>query len=243
MSGGRKGNLSLLAKRKSCFEITSIKLGKLTANWLAVWRHRAVEPDSSANFLWRTIIPYIQHAMLPLLLKALPVSWHFEAKFEFNPSVTYSFHPSNRKYFFYQGDSGGPIIGRKDGSSVNYELYGVTSWGFGCAQAGRPGVYAKLSGKVLIIFFLSKVNVSPTHEACFAASIIQNLFFLTRYSFGLASKKYASNINAVVLLGIRISTEKKLSKWIFLNCFLAVEKWWRGIVGAPTCSRGGRWLG
>jgi trypsin len=38
-----------------------------------------------------------------------------------------------------QGDSGGPIFTR---SGV---LVGVVSWGYGCAQAGYPGVYARTS--------------------------------------------------------------------------------------------------
>ena len=38
-----------------------------------------------------------------------------------------------------QGDSGGPCVYL---NGNNYELSGVTSWGYGCAQAGFPGVYA-----------------------------------------------------------------------------------------------------
>ena len=40
-----------------------------------------------------------------------------------------------------QGDSGGPLTCVRDGQPV---VTGVVSWGFGCANAGNPGVYANV---------------------------------------------------------------------------------------------------
>jgi trypsin len=40
------------------------------------------------------------------------------------------------------GDSGGPLVGTSNGQAV---MVGITSFGFGCAQAGHPGVYTRVS--------------------------------------------------------------------------------------------------
>ena len=44
-----------------------------------------------------------------------------------------------------QGDSGGPLVIRNGNEHI---LVGVVSWGFGCAEPGFPGVYARVSSAI-----------------------------------------------------------------------------------------------
>ncbi|XP_068263096.1 serine protease 56 [Nyctibius grandis] len=43
-----------------------------------------------------------------------------------------------------QGDSGGPLA-CQDPSSRRFILYGITSWGDGCGEQGKPGVYTRVA--------------------------------------------------------------------------------------------------
>ena len=48
-----------------------------------------------------------------------------------------------------QGDSGGPLVCQ---SGTNAVITGIVSWGYGCASAGFPGVYARVT------YFLSWIQ-------------------------------------------------------------------------------------
>jgi len=54
-----------------------------------------------------------------------------------------------------QGDSGGPMFGTDALGAL--KLVGATSFGEGCAQAGHPGVYARVADGVLRTWIGSKV--------------------------------------------------------------------------------------
>ena len=49
-----------------------------------------------------------------------------------------------------QGDSGGPLIMTNDDGE--YELIGIVSWGYGCAEPNYPGVYSKIHSRLSWFF-------------------------------------------------------------------------------------------
>jgi len=74
-----------------------------------------------------------------------------------------------------QGDSGGPLV--CEDSNNKYSVHGATSWGFGCADAGKPGVWARTTsvlGWIRAEMDGGPPAPAPAPYAAFASSIVRD---------------------------------------------------------------------
>ncbi|XP_047575770.1 serine protease 52-like, partial [Lutra lutra] len=74
-----------------------------------------------------------------------------------------------------QGDSGGPLVcQKKNNESIWYQL-GIVSWGEGCGQKEKPGVYTKVSNYLLWINTETTLSGRPyMHEPDSGYSLLQS---------------------------------------------------------------------
>ena len=92
--------------------------------------------------------------------------------FQWIPQIFMCAGTSNGGKDSCEGDSGGPLVVK--GRNGRYELAGIISWGIGCGDRNRPGVYTRISEfknwilqnsnyRLWYIFFSLKTNVHHFH--------------------------------------------------------------------------------
>lgn len=73
------------------------------------------------------------------------------------------------------GDSGGPLVCRPGPVGTPWVLYGIISWGHGCARKGSPGVYTNVPK--LIDWVREKTGLNPTYsmEKCYSDESVRTI--------------------------------------------------------------------
>lgn len=112
--------------------------------WVAGWGNMSTESEDYPVNLMEADLPVVEFATCDNAYTNIPHPEGYESHPLTNNMFCAGYMQSTKDSC--QGDSGGSLI--IENSSSTYELAGVVSWGFNCADDNYPGVYAKVNNYI-----------------------------------------------------------------------------------------------
>lgn len=120
-------------------------------------------PGGGSNFPER-----LQEARVPLVSDAeAAIAYTIDDVSYFDPDTMLA--AGRTGFDSCQGDSGGPLF--RDVPGGGHVQLGITSWGFGCAARGFPGVYTQLSNVAIGNFVQESTGGIPVDDRGGAAAV------------------------------------------------------------------------
>lgn len=90
------------------------------------------------------ISPVLREVHLPIISNAKCMAmYRMSGQNEWIPRIFLCAGTANGGQDSCEGDSGGPLVIK--GGSGRFQLAGIISWGIGCGDRNRPGVYTRIS--------------------------------------------------------------------------------------------------